>query len=77
MDISREVFEDFLKTFNVFAEFWKCALVFGRKSEENEFEFPGFRTKRSQTSGGKSEAIGASLDILSRAWNARNAEVRG
>ncbi|KAH7323474.1 hypothetical protein BKA65DRAFT_555156 [Rhexocercosporidium sp. MPI-PUGE-AT-0058] len=48
LDISREVFENFMNTYEVFPSFWKCVLTFGRKSEENEFEFPGFSARRSR-----------------------------
>lgn len=51
LDVSREMFETLLKAYTVFPQFWRCVVTFGRKSEENEFEFPGFRAKCSRNSG--------------------------
>ncbi|KAL9063518.1 MAG: hypothetical protein Q9157_008208 [Trypethelium eluteriae] len=41
LDISLDLFKDFLDVYNVFAKFWNCIFVFSRKNKENEFEFPG------------------------------------
>ena len=46
LDISRELFEGLLKQYAVFPQFWKCVFTFGRRSEDHEFEFPGFRARR-------------------------------
>lgn len=46
LDISREVFEDFMSTHSITPKLWNCMFTFGRKSEENEFEFPGFRRRQ-------------------------------
>lgn len=45
LQISRDLFEDFLSIYEVFPQFWKCMFAFGKKHKENEFEFPGFMTK--------------------------------
>ncbi|PGH16149.1 hypothetical protein AJ79_01916 [Helicocarpus griseus UAMH5409] len=45
LDISRSHFDDLLRIYNVFPSFWNYVFAFGRKSQENEFAFPGFRGK--------------------------------
>ncbi len=47
LNISRELFEDLLLVYGVFLPFWRAIFTFGRKSEENEYTFPGFRARRS------------------------------
>ncbi|KAL1970711.1 hypothetical protein VTN77DRAFT_4355 [Rasamsonia byssochlamydoides] len=47
LNISRDLFEDFMSIYDVFPPLWKCIFAFGRKHKENEFEFPGFITRRS------------------------------
>lgn len=42
LNVSLELFESFLQIYNVFPQIWKYAFTFGRKYEENEFQFPGF-----------------------------------
>lgn len=49
LDISRELFEDLLHIYGAFSPIWKVAFTFGRKSEQNEFAFPGIRARRSLT----------------------------
>jgi hypothetical protein len=46
LNISRELFEDFLGIYKVFPLLWSCLFTFGRKSEENEFEFPPLQAYR-------------------------------
>jgi hypothetical protein len=46
LNVSRELFERFMTQYDVFLPFWKCVFTFGRKCEENEFEFPAFRARR-------------------------------
>jgi len=50
LNISRDLFESFLKLYGIFPQFWKFAFAFGRKFEENEFEFPGFRARHTRLS---------------------------
>jgi len=45
LNCSRTMFQDLLTEYNVFLQFWKCVFTFGRKTVENEFEFPGFRAR--------------------------------
>jgi hypothetical protein len=58
LNISRELFEDFLTIYNVFSQFWKFVFTFGRKWTENEFEFPGFRARRSPSDSKSSDIYG-------------------
>ncbi|KAH8590924.1 hypothetical protein B0O99DRAFT_633823 [Bisporella sp. PMI_857] len=51
LNISRCLFEELLCRCNVFPDFWKCVFTFGRKSRENEFQFPGFRARRAKLTG--------------------------
>ncbi|MAD84146.1 MAG: hypothetical protein CL912_14380 [Deltaproteobacteria bacterium] len=48
MNISRESFETFMGTYSITPSFWKSMFTFGRKSEENEFEFPGFNCRKTR-----------------------------
>ncbi|KAH8774172.1 hypothetical protein BGZ57DRAFT_763271 [Hyaloscypha finlandica] len=48
LNTSREVFESFMSTYEIMPPFWRCVFTFGRKSEENEFEFPRFGQRRSR-----------------------------
>ncbi|KAK1142094.1 hypothetical protein N8T08_008177 [Aspergillus melleus] len=57
LNISRELFERLLTTYNVFPHFWKTVLTFGRKTEENEYAFPTFRAKGSCSEHGKYEEL--------------------
>lgn len=66
LDISRETFEMLLEAYTVFPQFWRCVLSFGRKSEENEFEFPGFRAKCSPISGARKGEIYELAYVLRR-----------
>lgn len=34
-----------MDAYHIMPHFWKCVLTFGTKSEENEFEFPSFRSR--------------------------------
>lgn len=52
LDISQDLFKGFLEKYGVFHEFWNCAFAFGRKCEENEFEFPSFRMRRTPSANG-------------------------
>ncbi|KAG9233395.1 hypothetical protein BJ875DRAFT_464248 [Amylocarpus encephaloides] len=51
LNIQREVFEYLLSIYGIFASFWKCMFTFGRKSVENEFQFPEFKRRRTQIPG--------------------------
>ncbi|KAF2185420.1 hypothetical protein K469DRAFT_707665 [Zopfia rhizophila CBS 207.26] len=42
LDVTFQLFDTLMNTYKIFSDFWKCVLTFGRKFEENEFEFPGF-----------------------------------
>ncbi|CZR68126.1 uncharacterized protein PAC_18025 [Phialocephala subalpina] len=46
LNISREMFENFMSAQNIMPSFWKHVFTFGRKAEENEFQFPGFCHRR-------------------------------
>jgi len=46
LNISRGMFEQFMAQSGTLPQFWKCVFTFGRKCEENEFEFPAFRARR-------------------------------
>ncbi|KAH0558401.1 hypothetical protein GP486_004941 [Trichoglossum hirsutum] len=69
LNISRELFGDFLSAYGVFSRYWRFVFTFGIKWEENEFEFPGFASRHISPSGsGLDEAYGAeSAYILRRA----------
>ncbi|EON60848.1 CMGC/CDK protein kinase [Coniosporium apollinis CBS 100218] len=51
LNISQELFEDFISVYGVFSQLWNITFTFGRKCEENEFAFPGFRARRTPRSG--------------------------
>lgn len=59
LDISRELFEDFVHVFAAFSPVWNCMFTFGKKSTEHECEFPGFKSRGPSTILGHS-AIGLS-----------------
>jgi len=46
-----------MDTYNVFPQLWKYVFAFGQKSEENEFDFPGFRQRRSLSFACKSDEV--------------------
>ncbi|KAF8849338.1 hypothetical protein BDZ45DRAFT_732300 [Acephala macrosclerotiorum] len=46
LNISRDVFQGFMNTYNVMPPFWKHMFTFGRKSGENNFQFPHFSRRR-------------------------------
>jgi hypothetical protein len=48
LNTSRDVFEHFMSMYNVMPPFWRYVFTFGRKSEENEFEFPKFGQRRTR-----------------------------
>ncbi|KAH9211753.1 hypothetical protein DL95DRAFT_369317 [Leptodontidium sp. 2 PMI_412] len=56
LNISLDVFEGFMRTFEITPNFWRCMFAFGRKSEENEFEFPGFNRRKTHA-GNSSVAV--------------------
>jgi len=45
-----------MRTFGVFAPFWKCVFAFGVKNQENEFEFPGAVRRRIRNVDDKGKA---------------------
>ncbi|OJD29032.1 cmgc cdk protein kinase [Diplodia corticola] len=45
LDISRELLQDFIDIFAVFPPFWRCIFTFGKKSNEDECDFPGFKSR--------------------------------
>jgi hypothetical protein len=47
LNISRDLFQGFVQAHNIMPPFWKFMFTFGRKSEENEFQFPHFARRRS------------------------------
>lgn len=49
LDISRELFEDFVHVFAAFSPVWNCMFTFGKKSTEHECEFPGFKSRGPST----------------------------
>jgi len=71
VNISRESFETFMGTYSITPSFWKSMFTFGRKSEENEFEFPGFNCRK--TRAGNS---GTALDY-EFSYMLRRAELNG
>ncbi|KAL2063166.1 hypothetical protein VTL71DRAFT_6238 [Oculimacula yallundae] len=50
LNISQDIFESFMKIYEITPHFWKHLLTFGRKSGGNEFQFPGFSRCRSSPS---------------------------
>jgi hypothetical protein len=40
--------EGLITSYSIFAPFWKCVLTYGIKAVENEFEFPGFRNRKTR-----------------------------
>jgi len=42
-----------MDAYDVFAPFWRFVFTFGRKIAENEFEFPGFKRRRTHSAGGE------------------------
>lgn len=44
LDISREMFEEYINSNAVFSSIWRVATSFGTKSAENEFEHPAFKS---------------------------------
>jgi hypothetical protein len=57
LNISRGQFQGFMDIYNVFPQLWKYVFAFGQKSEENEFDFPGFRQRRSLSLVSKSDEV--------------------
>lgn len=54
-----------MSSYNIFPQFWKCLFAFGCKESENEFEFPIFRARRSQSSDSKAiDTQGAYSQLL-------------
>ncbi|KUJ20793.1 uncharacterized protein LY89DRAFT_640613 [Mollisia scopiformis] len=53
LNISRDLFQCFTAAHGIMAPFWKHVFTFGRKSEENEFQFPQFCRRRRTDSGVK------------------------
>lgn len=47
LNISHDLLQGLMRTYEVFPQFWKCVFTFGRKDHENEFEFPEFRARHS------------------------------
>lgn len=52
LNISNELFQEFARLFGVFQALWKCVFTFRMRSEEHEYDFPGFKSQRVPTSGG-------------------------
>jgi hypothetical protein len=42
VNISRDLFDGFVQAHSIMPPFWKFMFTFGRKKEENEFQFPHF-----------------------------------
>ncbi|EKG19678.1 hypothetical protein MPH_03059 [Macrophomina phaseolina MS6] len=55
LNISNELFQEFARLFGVFQALWKCVFTFRMRSEEHEYDFPGFKSQRVPTSGGPLE----------------------
>ncbi|KAE8444552.1 hypothetical protein EG329_014476 [Mollisiaceae sp. DMI_Dod_QoI] len=55
LNISRDLFEGFMGTHKIMPPFWKHMFTFGRKTEENEFQFPHF--SRRHTGAWSKEAV--------------------
>ncbi|GMG50223.1 unnamed protein product [Aspergillus oryzae var. brunneus] len=53
LNISSELFHYLLEAQSVFPYFWKSVLTFGIRFVENEYAFPPFRAKSSQSVDGK------------------------
>ncbi|PVH79933.1 hypothetical protein DL98DRAFT_515816 [Cadophora sp. DSE1049] len=58
-------------TYDVFQNFLKCVLTYGRKSEENEFEFPGFSVRRTR------DSLSPGSHIYEMAYVLRRVELNG
>ncbi|KAG4422124.1 hypothetical protein IFR04_004751 [Cadophora malorum] len=71
VNIPREIFETFMETYSITPNFWKCVFTFGRKSEENEFEFPGFNCRKA-----RAEKSGTALNY-EFSYMLRRAELNG
>jgi hypothetical protein len=53
LNTSQEIFESLMDAYKIMPNLWKYIFTFGRKSEENEFHFPGFGQRQtSQRSTG-------------------------
>ncbi|PKY07200.1 hypothetical protein P168DRAFT_90161 [Aspergillus campestris IBT 28561] len=57
LNISHKLFQELLEKHRVFHHFWRSILTFGWRFEENEYGFPAFRAKRSQSGRGKVDEI--------------------
>ncbi|OCK74722.1 hypothetical protein K432DRAFT_363217 [Lepidopterella palustris CBS 459.81] len=69
LDISLKLFQGFIDVHETFSPFWKCVFTFGRKTDENEFEFPGFRARRTLR-----RTLSSGRDATASAYVLRRAE---
>ncbi|CZR67923.1 uncharacterized protein PAC_17822 [Phialocephala subalpina] len=81
LNISRDLFEGFVNTHNVMPPFWKHMFTFGRKIQENEFQFPHF-ARRSTSSWqwlkeGSNEQRGEAGHQTEYAYMLRRVEING
>lgn len=85
LNINRASFEHLLKTHNIFPAFWKHVFTFGRKSEENEFLFPGLCRRRSRRQPGITDYGRSFIDqrtasncfLIENAYTLRRVEENG
>ncbi len=68
LNTSREVFEGLMSTYKIMPLFWRYMFTFGRKSEENEFEFPGFGQRWTKDPSSNSSTQGSSIELLFEHW---------
>lgn len=65
LNTSRGVFEGFMSKYKIMPPLWRYMLTFGRKSEENEFEFPRFGQRRTRTPNSNDFTQGSCKHLLS------------
>ncbi|KAE9377376.1 hypothetical protein N431DRAFT_194425 [Stipitochalara longipes BDJ] len=75
LNTSREAFEGFISTYEIFPSFWRYMFTFGRKSEENEFEFPRFGQRRIRDPNSDSYTQGVEFAYMLRRVELKNREV--
>lgn len=51
LNLSRSLFEELVGLYEVFQPFWRHVFTFGRKSKENNFDFPNFQHRNATSNG--------------------------
>ncbi|PQE04902.1 cmgc cdk kinase protein [Rutstroemia sp. NJR-2017a BBW] len=66
LNIELAHFQELVKLYDIFPPFWECVFTFGRKTRENELNFPRFKTRSHLTLGTGPHQLEESAYVIRR-----------